>query len=65
MPFIVGTDSLGKRHWLQASGYWGESLTATNFTPSLARTFMAEIQQRNLYLDPAERIIPELKDNWS
>lgn len=65
MPFIKGIDDQGKTHWLQASGYWGESHSATNFTPSLARQFMSEIRNRNLHLPAEDRIEPSFTESWS
>lgn len=60
MPFIRGEDDLGKEHWLQESGYWGDRLHATNFTPAKANEWLAEIRKRNAYLNSHDRIIPEI-----
>lgn len=58
MPFIKGIDDVGKTHWLQSSGYWGERVTAKNFTPFEANTRFAEIQRRNAYLRSSDIVVP-------
>lgn len=60
MPLISGTDDLGKIHWLQESGYWGERVSAKNWSPHEATQRFQEINMRNRALKPQDRIEPEL-----
>lgn len=60
MPFIRGIDDMGKVHWLQESGYWGEHVTAKNWTPAEAERLRKDIAIRNHSLKPSDRIVPEI-----
>lgn len=60
MPFIKGIDAEGKTHWLTADGYWGELSHRCNFSPARASELKREFRQMNLYIDPEDRITPEI-----
>lgn len=63
MPFIRGTDTEGKQHWLQESGYWGERISAKNWSPYQAQIECEKIRLRNIqYLPNPDAIIPEIID---